>query len=196
MFDRVVVKKPASTAVRLARGVAALPSVPADLDDVERARRVFETEVDASSREIASPSAIDGLELFGDGGLPWPFLRAAWLEPDPVAARRVGAIHARAARAAIGDRNLVTSSAPPRADGRIRVGVLSGLWFDHVVAHLVLEGWMRHLDRSRFEVVAIDVGRRRDPYGDALLARADRVARGVRPFAAWVETIERLECEA
>jgi predicted O-linked N-acetylglucosamine transferase (SPINDLY family) len=196
VFDRVVSKRPASTAVRFARGVAALPSVPADLDDVERARRVFDTEVDASSREADSSSAIEGLELFGDGGLPWPFLRAAWFEPDPAAARRVGAIHARAARAAIGDRNLVKSSAPSRADGRLRGGVLSGLWFDHVVAHLVLDGWMRHLDRSRFEVVAIDVGRRRDDVGDALLARADRVERGVRPFGAWVETIERLGCEA
>ncbi len=196
VFDRVVMKKPASTAVRLARGVAALPSVPADLDDVEHARRVFDTEVDASSREADASSAIEGLELFGEGGLPWPFLRAAWFGPDPAAARRVGVIHARAARAAIGDRNLVKPSAPPRVDGRLRVGVLSGLWFDHVVAHLVLDGWMRHLDRSRFEVVAIDVGRRRDDFGDALLARADRVERGARPFAAWVETIERLGCEA
>lgn len=55
---------------------------------------------------------------------------------------------------------------------------------------------MRHLDRSRFEVVAIDVGRRRDAFGESLIARADRVERGLRPFAAWASTIESLGCDA
>lgn len=192
VFDRLLVKSPASVAVRVARGVAALPAVPKDLDEVDAARRSFEREVEASSREIEASPEIQGLELFGDGGLPWPFLRAAWFEPDPAAARRFAGLFERSVR----------GWAPPEAPafrrraGRRRVGILAGVWFDHVVAHLLLDGWMRHLDRSRFEVVAIDVGRRRDAFGDSLLARAERVERGARPFAAWARTIEQLGCDA
>ena len=214
-FDRVLAKDPTLEAVRMARGVAALPSVPGDRPEVERATASFRASLEtcagctASNRSIdaASPagsaseaprsgSAPSGLELFGDAGIAWPFLRAAWCEPDPIEARRFAAIFTASARSAAAGSRLMLGPARASRSQRLRVGILSGLWCDHVVAHLFLEGWMRHLDRSRFEVVAIDLGRRRDAFGEALLARADRVERGMRPFAAWARTIESLGCDA
>ena len=170
----------------------------------------FSLGFDAGSA-ASTAASLEGLALFGDAGLPWPFLRAACCEPDPAAARAFAAIYSKSAMGATSitsatSATRATSAASasdaatslagsPRAS-RHRVGILSGLWCDHVVARLFLEGWMRHLDRSRFEVVAIDVGRRRHAFGESLLARADRVERGMRPFAAWASTIESLGCDA
>ncbi len=210
VFDRLLARFPALSAVRLARGVAALPSVPSDGAELERAMAAFRAALDPCSVDADSDRSIDattpglaptGLELFGDAGPPWPFLRAAWCEPDPHAARRFAAAFAASASASVA-RSTATAARrravwpPASGSRRVRVGIVSGLWFEHVVARLFLEGWIRHLDRSRFEVIAIDVGRRHDAFGEALLAQADRVERGVRPFSAWASTIESLACDA
>ena len=46
----------------------------------------------------------------------------------------------------------------PRAHDRIRLGYMSGDFYDHATAHLMVELFERH-DRSRFEVFAVDISR-------------------------------------
>ncbi|MBF0182207.1 MAG: tetratricopeptide repeat protein [Magnetococcales bacterium] len=63
---------------------------------------------------------------------------------------------------------------PPRSgERRIRVGFVSQYLSDHTIGRLN-EGWLRHLDRARFEVTLFHAPRaRRDPFGALLDALAD-----------------------
>lgn len=65
---------------------------------------------------------------------------------------------------------------PLRGSGgpRIRVGLCSGFLWGHTIGRVML-GLLRELDRSRFEVVLLRVGRTFDALGRALDAAADRV---------------------
>lgn len=65
---------------------------------------------------------------------------------------------------------------PLRGSGgpRIRVGLCSGFLWSHTIGRVML-GLLRELDRSRFEVVLLRVGRAFDPLGKALDASVDRV---------------------
>ncbi len=211
----------ASTSTRwpllMVRAVLRLPAMPRDEAEAGAAVARYRSDIAAAAQELrgegndsaddADPhgggasrfsgtgSAIDALAAFEPEGLPWPFLRSAFCDPDRDELRQFGSVFATACERAADpvDPSRVIEVRPT---SRLRIGVLSGLWHDHVVARLFLDGWLRHLDRTRFEVVAIDVGRVPDPYGASLLAQADRVEQGARPFAEWVRTIRGLECEA
>lgn len=69
----------------------------------------------------------------------------------------------------------VTGWRPPNESGqRIRVGFLSEFLFDHTIGKHY-QGFIRHLDRQRFEVVVIHAHKsRRDAFRDNLDALADK----------------------
>lgn len=185
-LDRVLARRPDLAQIRLARAVASLPAVPRDTHHAMQA-------VEALRRELErdEPDPTSGRELLGETGVAWPFLRAALMAPDPALARRFAARRGSDARPA----------GPARPRGRSRgerrrVGILAGTWRDHVVARLFLDGWTRHLDRGRFELIAIDCGRVRDAFGTAVASRCDGVIEGARPLRAWLETIARADLDA
>lgn len=90
------------------------------------------------------------------------------LEEAVAEARRYGACAQERAGAAL------ACAAPPRRDGPLRVGLVSGDLRAHPVAYF-LEGWVPHVDRERLELVAY-----------ATLAREDEVTARLKPhFSAW-----------
>lgn len=151
----------------LHRAEASLPLVTESAEAADAAASDFDA---ALARSAANAPA------FGDPAdavlPPWPFRLPALAEPNPARARRHAELASHVAVAALGRPKPAPSR--PSGAGRLRIGLLSGLWRDHVVARLLLDGWTRHLDRDRFEVVAIDVGRSVDEYGRSLQARCDR----------------------
>lgn len=62
----------------------------------------------------------------------------------------------------------------PRPGPRRRIGFASTLWRDHTVS-MLFGGWVRDLDRARFEVVLIQLSDSRDAQSAELEAAADEV---------------------
>lgn len=87
--------------------------------------------------------------------------------------RELQTIIAKSYRAACHD---LERAGPLRGSGgpRIRVGLCSGFLWGHTIGR-VMHGLLRELDRIRFEVVLLRVGRTFDALGQALDASADRV---------------------
>jgi predicted O-linked N-acetylglucosamine transferase (SPINDLY family) len=73
--------------------------------------------------------------------------------------------------------------------GRIRVGIVSSYIHDHAVWHALIKGWLRHLDRTRFELDVFHIGSTQD--AETLIAResADKFIQGVGNLQNWAETI-------
>ena len=80
-------------------------------------------------------------------------------------------------------------AAAPAKGERIRLGIVSGYFCDHTIFKLFLEGWMRRLDRRRFEVIGFHTGRT----ADAETARAeiwcDRFIQHQPTAAAWRQAV-------
>ncbi len=76
-------------------------------------------------------------------------------------------------------------AAPAAGDGRIRVGFASSMLRDHTIT-MLFGGWIRGLDRSRFEVFCYHTGRKVDDVGRGLaqVARWRHVPGGVEQAAA------------
>ncbi|MBP0650326.1 hypothetical protein J8J40_25095, partial [Mycobacterium tuberculosis] len=74
----------------------------------------------------------------------------------------------------------------PALDGKIRVGFVSFYFTLHSVSKL-FAGWMKHLDRSRFEVIGYNTGTGEDVTSKAIAATADRWRAGQRSAADWIE---------
>jgi protein O-GlcNAc transferase len=82
--------------------------------------------------------------------------------------------------------------APPRVDvtgTRLRIGIVSAHVADHSVYKALVHGWLRQLDRERFEFHVFHVGSCRDPDTSAAAALSDRFITGSRTLAEWVAAV-------
>jgi protein O-GlcNAc transferase len=80
-------------------------------------------------------------------------------------------------------------AAPPAPGERIRLGIVSGFFCDHTLLKLFLEGWLTHLDRSRFEVIGFHTGRIADAYTARCAGLCEQFVQGLPSPAAWQQAI-------
>ena len=78
---------------------------------------------------------------------------------------------------------------PTASDRKIRVGIVSAHIRDHSVWNAISNGWVRHLDKARFEVTLFHLGRRADHV--TARARQEVFCFEDRPnnLQAWIKTI-------
>jgi predicted O-linked N-acetylglucosamine transferase (SPINDLY family) len=72
---------------------------------------------------------------------------------------------------------------------RIRVGIVSGFFQDHTVWKLFIEGWLKQLDRKRFELFGYHTGTVHDAATDFANDVCARFVAGGRSLADWRQTI-------
>jgi protein O-GlcNAc transferase len=78
---------------------------------------------------------------------------------------------------------------PPRPNERIRLGIVSGFFADHTLFKLFLEGWLCHLDRTRFEVIGFHTGRGADAQTARCARLCDRFVHALPASRTWPEAI-------
>ncbi|HWS65287.1 MAG TPA: tetratricopeptide repeat protein [Steroidobacteraceae bacterium] len=82
------------------------------------------------------------------------------------------------------------SPGEPTAKGnKIRVGIASAHIRDHSVWNAITKGWIRHLDKSRFEVWLYQLGRTTDEETVRARGDVDRFEDRPKNLQAWVKTI-------
>jgi protein O-GlcNAc transferase len=77
----------------------------------------------------------------------------------------------------------------PAAGTRIRLGIVSAFFRSHTVFKLFLEGWLKEIDRDRFEVIGFHVGRTSDEATTLAAALCGRFVQGLPSKAAWLKAI-------
>jgi len=81
---------------------------------------------------------------------------------------------------------------PPPIDIRrkeVRVAIVSAHLIDHSVYKALVQGWLRHLDRRRFEFHLFHVGAYQDTETSHAAALSDRFVAGARTLGEWVAAI-------
>ncbi len=78
---------------------------------------------------------------------------------------------------------------PPGPQERIRLGIVSGFFRQHSNWKIPIKGWLKMLDRDRFDVSCYYTGAERDGETDAAAALCDRFVQGPLSLDAWRRTI-------
>jgi protein O-GlcNAc transferase len=174
---------------------ALIPALPLTAEEAIRARAAFDVELreiehrfEAANLNVADAFAAARQQFFylsyredSNKALLERYRRAssrqlARLHPAPLSPARAG----------------VAGDAPRK----LRLGFVSAHVFDHSVFNAILKGWLRCLDRSRFEISLFSVGIREDALTRAAGARVDHFERGARTMSEWVHSIRACNLDA
>jgi predicted O-linked N-acetylglucosamine transferase (SPINDLY family) len=167
----------------LTNAIAHLRIVYASEAEIAERREKYASELNHISRLVAHAADEECKSAHGVVGMAKPFLLAYHGENDRALQAVYGGIVARIMSA--GDRMRVPA---PRSGSRIRVGFVTRYFFTHSVSKL-FAGWIKHLDRARFEVVGYHLGADQDATSRRIAATADVWRSGELADDVWAETL-------
>jgi predicted O-linked N-acetylglucosamine transferase (SPINDLY family) len=78
---------------------------------------------------------------------------------------------------------------PPPNRSRIRVGIVSAHIYEHSVWSALIKGWVRHLDRRRFDVDVFHLGGTQDRETHFARSHASHFEQGPKGLREWVHAI-------
>lgn len=148
---------PSSIAAELSLCTAELPMVYADEAEIESSRARYEVRLDALISRYGQDR--DPERYSAAIGMSQPFHLPYQGRND----RELQARYGRFVCQVMADRHPAAELAAPPADGeRIRVGIVSGFFRAHSNWKVPIRGWIKSLDRSRFEVTGYFTGATED----------------------------------
>ncbi len=165
-------RAPGDLGARLALAMSRLTVVHESEAEIDARRDAYARDLQALTQALsdASPEQlIDGARSVGDSK---PFYLSYHGCNDRPLQQAYGAAVSRMMRQALGSQPAL---APRTPGARLRVGFATGYFHLHSVSKL-FGGWVRHLDRGRFELFGYAFGSADDDCGRSLAAACDHFA--------------------
>jgi protein O-GlcNAc transferase len=78
---------------------------------------------------------------------------------------------------------------PPRPDERIRLGIVSGFFWQHSVWKIPVRGWLSQIDRRRFQIFGYHTGVKEDAATKEAASLCDRFVQGPLSIDRWRNVI-------
>jgi protein O-GlcNAc transferase len=92
------------------------------------------------------------------------------------------------------------ASVPPGLSGgplrRFKLGLVSAHVHDHSVYNAIVRGWLKHLDRARFDIALFSIGATQDASTQEARASVEHFEAGSRPTNDWAAEIRRRRFDA
>jgi predicted O-linked N-acetylglucosamine transferase (SPINDLY family) len=169
---------------------ALIPPVPMTEEESVRARAAFDAELEPLAQWLESAS-LGEADAFSAAGQQLFYL--SYREES----NKVRLQHYRRASAqqlarfspAATPAPAIGSSPFGSASRRFKLGFVSAHVFDHSVFNALLKGWLKTLDRTRFDLTLFSVGTRQDAVTRAALESADQFHAGARSLPEWTRLI-------
>jgi protein O-GlcNAc transferase len=183
-------------AVRWAIAIAQIKPICSSEADVKKSRKAFEDSLHEleswyrSSREVSEP--------FSSVGAVQPFYLAYQPFNNRELLSRYGALCAMwmATLPTAGDSRRRTSTADPPSSGRkLRLGVASAHIHEHSVWNAITRGWVKHLDRSKFEIYLFQLSHTTDPETENARLTVDHLEDRPSHISAWVQAIRERDLD-
>lgn len=192
VFDRLCAAAPDDLGLSLARAVAFLPMLCRDDAEQAAAREAYGqalADLDRRTETAATAALVRAAEQVG---LAKPFFLSYSGRDDRELQTLYGRTISRMMQAALPDHATPLSPPPREPDGRLRIGFASAYLGQHSVSKL-FNGWIHHLDRTRFRVFVYNLAVDRNADDDwvrTAAAAADGGYRVGEPEAsAWAKRI-------
>ncbi len=174
---------------RLGVAVAHLKLVYASEKDLLESRHRFEQALDRACAHYAKASAPELAGAAQALTAQTPFLLPFQGREDRALMAQYGGLVHRLMTAGLPQWS-APRAMPPRAPGeRIRIGFASAHFKLHSVWKVPLSGWIRQLDRRKFEVIGYSLGSARDAVTEEATRLCDRMVAGPMSLPAWAKQI-------
>jgi predicted O-linked N-acetylglucosamine transferase (SPINDLY family) len=179
---RAIAQRPDFAAARWVFTMAQLPAVYEAEADPARCRAAFSAELGKLTQWFDSRADHDPDVLALQ-----PFYLAYQERDNRDLLARYGSLSAEIMRRWLERQRLPRVQPPKRS--RLRVGIASAYIFEHSVWTALIKGWVRHLDRGRFEVEVFHLGQIQDQ--ETLFARSHAVhfEQGPKGLREWMQII-------
>jgi predicted O-linked N-acetylglucosamine transferase (SPINDLY family) len=171
-------------AARLVSAMSLLTAVPATEDEIATRRADYTralTSLDILTATAGREKLAAAITQVGDAK---PFFLAYQGEDDRALQQTYGRIVSRITQAA----RPAPACAASGSGERLRIGFASAYFHLHSVSKL-FGGWIRHLDRSRFEVFGYQLGADQDTTSTSLAACCAEYRHGTASAVAWADRI-------
>ncbi len=184
-FARAVALRPDYSAARFGRCIAELPILYSSEAEIAARRAGYEQAL----RRLCDDFASGGLPELASGiGSFQPFFLAYQGLNDRAPQSLYGTLLCRLAERKFGQ---AAVAPPPRPGEPIRVGIVSGFFRMHSNWKQPISGWLKQLDRSRFDVFGYHAGAQTDDLTKVAAAACRRFVQGPLPPERWREEILR-----
>ncbi len=175
---------PGSGVARMGRVVAQLPWIPATAAEVTDAREAFAVALEELAADLGRRPCREATLMVGS---LQPFVLAYQEFDNRDLLAAYGRICASAMAQWRGSVGLAAQAPPARE--RIRVAIVSAHVHRHAVYQALTHGWLRALDRSRFELELLHLGAHRDAHSATAASLADYYQQGERSPLEWSRLI-------
>jgi len=183
-YDQALALDPQYGGARLARCMAELPMLYRDDAEIGHRRAAYAASLRRLRDDLERGEAATGLAAAV--GASQPFFLACQQQDDRELQLLYGSMACRLVTAAYPAAPLAAPAAP---DEKIRVGIVSGFFREHTIWHLLIKGWLKQLDRRRFEVYGYHTGNQQDGETAIAAAECQRFVPGRLPAERWRELI-------
>ena len=190
-FRRALALDPDHAGARWAMAMAELPVVPASQPAAERGRVKFAAELSALDAWFDAKRSREGWNAVG---IPTPFYLAYQEANHRALMGRYGQLCARLLHQWQQAQGLAMLA--PAAGTAIRVGIVSAHLAGHSVWNALVKGWLRHLDRKRFELHLFAVGPKHDQQTSLAQSLSAHFESGERSLPQWARAIRGQRLDA
>jgi hypothetical protein len=184
-YEKAAALKPDYSKARWASCCAALPILYADAAEIDRQRAEYERRLRALCDDYDAgrtpPDMTRGL------GMAQPFFLAYQGRNDRDLQSRFGTL---ASKIMGRHHGAVQLAAPPAPGEPIRVGIVSGFFYQHSVWKVGVRGWVTELDKKRFQVFCYNTNYKVDAETAIAREHAHRFEQGPHPAEEWRRIIE------
>jgi protein O-GlcNAc transferase len=182
--EKAVALNPAFSRARWTTPLFTLPILYAEEGEIALRRADYERRLRALCDDHEAGRVPGDLSK----GVGWaqPFFLAYQGHCDRDLQTMFGSLATRVMAARYGDAELAP---PPAPDEPIRVGIVSGFFFQHSVWKVGAKGWATQLDPKRFRVFCYSTGFKNDGETEFARKHCHRFVEGQRSLAQWRDTI-------
>jgi protein O-GlcNAc transferase len=174
---------------------ALIPRIPLSQEESDAAHAAFDSELSVFEQWLGQ-RRLDSGDAWSVAKQSFFYLSYQEQSNKSLLQRYRRASHSQLAR--IGQTN-TPRSAPPRTDAlspRCRLGIASAHVFEHSVFAALVQGWLRCLDRTRFEIHVFSLGIKRDSMTQLARADVENFEQEPRTVADWATLIKQRQLDA
>jgi protein O-GlcNAc transferase len=183
-FERTLALDPDFGEARFALCMAQLPILYRDQAELAERRAVYEHYLEALCNDVDQRKlTIDWARAIGSNQ---PFFLAYQGHNDRDLQSRYGSLLCRIMAERYPQAALCP---PPRSDEPVRIGIVSGFFYQHSNWKIPILGWLKQIDRRQFRVFGYHTGIREDAATKQALALCDRFVRGPLSIEDWRQII-------
>jgi predicted O-linked N-acetylglucosamine transferase (SPINDLY family) len=183
-YDRAVELKPDYSEARWASCVAVLPILYEREAEIEKQRAQYGRRLRALAADIEA-GHVPG-DMSKGVGKAQPFFLAYQGRNDRDLQRVYGTLVSKILAERYGPAEMPP---PPELGQPIRVGIVSGFFFQHSVWKVAIRGWVTQLDRARFQLFGYHTSCKHDAETAVAREHCHRFLQGPRSTASWRQAI-------